>query len=60
MKKSIPVRIFGRLVDIYRRRRAINDLLNLSNHLLHDIGIDRHEVPDFGLDRRTTDNRRCL
>ncbi len=46
MNKSILGRILVGLVAAYRRRQTTHDLLNLNDHLLRDIGIDRGEIWD--------------
>ena len=43
---SFPSRISKSLVKAWVRRRAINELARLDNHLLRDIGLDRDRIPD--------------
>ena len=43
---SFPSRISKSLVKAWVRRRAINELARLDNHLLRDLGFDRDRIPD--------------
>ena len=52
---SFPVRFWKGLVKSWVRRRAINELARLDNHLLRDLGLDRDRIPeavDAMLDRK--------
>ena len=44
--ESFPARISKGLVKAWVRRRAINELARLDNHLLRDLGLDRDRIPD--------------
>ena len=43
---SFPVRIGKSFLKAWVRRRAINELARLDNHLLRDLGLDRDRIPD--------------
>ena len=43
---SFAARISNSLVKAWVRRRAINELTRLDNHLLRDLGLDRDRIPD--------------
>lgn len=43
---SLLTRTGKSLVKSWVRRRAINDLARLDNHLLRDLGLDRDRIPD--------------
>lgn len=43
---SFPARVSKSLVKAWVRRRAINELARLDNHLLRDLGLDRDRIPD--------------